>query len=178
MIMKECPVCEKTFEDKTKPKNKKTCSPKCKRKYDIGNRRHKIELHYLFNPHLRRVTKYESYLSTSREYPYFENFKDMLSYFGSHERPFSPEAMDTIIYRQNSTHHAKRRHSEQMMSNYNGDSTEPRRFEVRGLREKDGITYEVVIKHLPSEQYEAELLEKYGEHKYKQILRRRNNFRI
>lgn len=90
-LIKDCVVCGELFEDKTRPKNKKTCSRKCAD--EARKARQRVE-YRIENP--RKPNQREIYYLDHLEYPFWADERIARNQFWKEAVPYSPEKIEQI----------------------------------------------------------------------------------
>lgn len=115
-VIKECIVCGETFEDKTRPKNKKTCSRKCADEARKARQREEYRKENPPKPNQRQLYYYDHY-----EYAFWLDDRIRRNQMWKESVPYDPEKIESIASaREMYEYHGGRKKGTEKID-YNGD---------------------------------------------------------
>jgi len=126
-VMKECIICGESFEDKTKPKNKKTCSRKCGDEARKARQRKEYREANPPKPNQKQLYYYDHY-----EYAFWNtDEKVMRNNFWKEDMPYSPDKIETIATAREMYDYIGGRRRRRETIDYNGDEKADHKVNVR-----------------------------------------------
>ena len=115
-VIKECIICGNGFEDKTKPKNKKTCSRKCADEARKARQREEYRKENPPKPNQRQLYYYDHY-----EYAFWLDQDIGRNQMWKEAVPYDPDKIESIsIAREMEEYHGGRKRGQEAI-NYDGD---------------------------------------------------------
>jgi len=125
-VIKECIICGNEFEDKTRPKNKKTCSRKCGDEARKARQREEYRKENPPKPNQRQLYYYDHY-----EYAFWLDQDIGRNQMWKEAVPYDPNKIESIsIAREMEEYHGGRKSRQEAMS-YDGDEKGSRGVNVR-----------------------------------------------
>lgn len=119
--VKICDSCLGRFYDRTRPRNKVTCSPECKKLRDAAKLREKIEEERRLDPSKRpRLTMIEEHYASHLEYPYWAG-REPEEYAWNYETPHGTRVEDIYAAREREQEMGGRRSRNTNVDYYEGN---------------------------------------------------------